>query len=157
MKTAIVGVLFLIIGLTFGGVALMLGLRSSSALSGTTANGTIVKLERRPGVRHARGHSGGTVPVVRFDAEGATHQIRGRISTSPSPYRIGGSVVVVYPPGRPQDGRIHSFVEMWLLPTIFGSIGGVLGLSGAAVIVVMAVRHATREPPEVLTISDSDR
>jgi len=72
----------------------------------------------------------GQVPVVEYVVAGRPYEVSGRVSTSPSAYRAGQNVAVTYRRGEPSDAHIDSFAERWLLPIIFGSIGGIFALLG---------------------------
>jgi hypothetical protein len=151
MKTTIVGFVLLFIGLATGGAAAMLYRSSQTALAGQRVAGRVVKLEQRRG---GGGRRGGSVPVVQYDVAGQTHQIKGHVSTSPPAHRVGDTVRVVYPADSPQSGRIDSFVEMWLLPLVFGAIGAVLGLAGAGTLAAAYKNRPRREPADVFTVPD---
>lgn len=75
--------------------------------------------------------SSSTVPEVQYSVNGTVHTIHGVISTSFSVYKIGQNVPVYYFPERPAEGVVGSFVELWMLPVIFGGVGFLLALAGA--------------------------
>jgi hypothetical protein len=72
----------------------------------------------------------GTRPVVAYRGGQTTHEITGRVGTSPPAYAVGEVVSVLYLPSKPRKARIDSFAERRLLPAIFGGIGAVLFVIG---------------------------
>jgi hypothetical protein len=79
--------------------------------SAQTAEGVVTAIERSspPSVEA----SVSTVPVVRFMADGQTVEIRGQALSEPPELRVGDKVTVFFPPGRPEDGRIGTFLQQF--------------------------------------------
>lgn len=63
-------------------------------------------------------------PVFTFrDARGRDYTVTSSTGQNRAAYERGEEVTVLYDPADPERARIHSFTQMWLLPTIFGSAG----------------------------------
>lgn len=92
-----------------------------------TADGTVV------GFKTARSSDRHTVylPVVEFaNRANRRFQITGSVAANPPAYRIGDRVTVRFPPKNPRGGRIQSFWELWIVPTICCAVGlTLLGLA----------------------------
>lgn len=96
------------------------------------------------GYASSRGSKGGTMytPTVQYripapeGGSGARFEISGNVRSSGRGYDIGEQVAVLYRPEAPEQGRIDSFVEQWLLPTVFGFFALVFGGIAGAFLVV---------------------
>ena len=111
-----VPLVFLILGIVFGGIGAGFGIRSvQCARSALEADGVVVDL-RRAG-------KGGSRPVVEYRVGDQVRSVEGSISTKPPAYSVGDKVRVLYDPANPPDARINSFVERWLFSVIFGGVG----------------------------------
>lgn len=65
-------------------------------------------------------------PIVSFTAQdGKTYVTYGLVLTYPPAYTLGEKIPVCYDPRSPENAKIQSFTELWLLPLIFGLLGGV--------------------------------
>jgi hypothetical protein len=115
----ILGLVFLLVGGTFGAYALLF---TSGAQS---AEGRVIRLvAKSPG-------SSSVAPVVRYrTAEGKEVEFRHLIYSSLPMYREGQTVPVLYRPVRPDRAIINAFSALWLFPTVFGGIGLACGLGG---------------------------
>jgi hypothetical protein len=70
--------------------------------------------------------------VVTYEVDRRPYELVARVSSRPWDYTIGDTVVVCYHPERPAEGRLDSFGELWLFPTIFlgvGTLWAILGVS----------------------------
>jgi hypothetical protein len=63
------------------------------------------------------------VPVAGYEVDGREYEFVARVSSRPRDYTIGDAVVVFYHPDRPAEGRLDSFSELWLFPTILLGLG----------------------------------
>jgi hypothetical protein len=127
----------LALGTLATGAALLLLAGALAARSGlllseaATAPGTVVALERR-----AAGEAASAAAVVRFrTADGAEHQVRSGLWSSPPAFEVGEPVEVVYDPARPGAARIRSFAELWAVPLVLAVAGApflAIGLLGLA-------------------------
>lgn len=81
---------------------------------GGSAIGTVVRLEE------SESNEGGTVysPVVEFTANGQTHSFESGNASDPPDYEVGDEVKVLYDPAAPNEARIESFAELWLMPIL---------------------------------------
>ena len=98
--------------------------------SSDSAPGTVVELVRATDSK-SRAKS---VPKVRYTAHGATYEIKGTVSTSPSAYHIGQTVRVVYNTAAPEKGRLDVWWEQYFVSMVLGVIGAVftgMGFCGA--------------------------
>jgi hypothetical protein len=63
-------------------------------------------------------------PVFSFRTEnGQTYTVTSSTSSNPPSFAVNEDVTVLYDPADPQQARIDSFVQLWLVPVILGSIG----------------------------------
>jgi hypothetical protein len=147
----LLGLIFLTVGLSFGlpnwlaqsssirvegrVESMQFGRRNSARPGGTFGNDAT-----RNGFRSG---GRGRVPVVRFEVDGQSYEVVGKIASTPPAYTVGDRVWVRYPPARPEAAWIDSFVEQYLLPLIFGSIGLVVSLIG----MITILRGWLRFPP----------
>ena len=154
----IVGLVCSLIGFTFLTVALSFGLPNWLAQSSSIrVEGRVERMQFGrgtasrpagsfgPGTTRGGFRSGGRgqVPVVRFEVDGESYEVVGKIATQPPAYAVGDRVWVRYRPARPEAAWIDSFVEQYLLPLIFGSIGLVASLIG----MIMILRGWLSFPP----------
>lgn len=116
----IVGIVFLIAGI---GLAIFIGAYLVSdydkVLNGERAEAMV--LQARDGAK----------PIVEFrTGRGERVRVEGKISSSPSPYKVGERIGVFYDPADPSEAVIDSFIERWFLPLLFGGFGAVFILVG---------------------------
>jgi hypothetical protein len=133
------GVLILLFGAVFGGVGLFF-LSKALSFSHDSAHveGTVVRHERS-------GDKGNRLPVVRYEVDGKSHELRGDIASN-SPPAVNSKVSIIYKTADPGQAQIDSFVQRWLFPLVFGGIGGLVTLVGLAVLlrgIVSRFRPAT--------------
>lgn len=66
-------------------------------------------------------------PVVEYqDANGKTYRVTMSVGSNWIPYPGNPRVPILYEPGRPEQSVIHSFVGLWLGPSICLAIGVML-------------------------------
>ena len=73
-----------------------------------------------------QGSKGGTTykPVFQFnDRNDKVHTVTSSVASSPPSYHRGEAITVLYHPENPEGAQIDSFMESWLLPLVFGSLG----------------------------------
>ena len=133
------GLLILLFGAVFGGVGLFF-LTKALSFSHDSAHveGTVVRLERS-------GDKGSRLPVVRYEVDGKSHELRGDIASG-SPPAVHSKVSIIYKTADPSQAQIDSFVQRWLFPLIFGGVGGLVTLVGLVVFlrgIVSRLRPAT--------------
>lgn len=122
----------LIVGGIFAPIAVVLVIsavlvtRSTMQLVQSSTHTTGVVVDQRRATRGAR-------PVVEFTAaDGKTVRFVGATLSSPPSFHVGEQVPVLYRPATPEQARIGTFSELWLLPVILGCVGvGFLLASGA--------------------------
>ena len=125
-----IGPIFLIVG-----VGLLVGFffafsRTRRFLaSAQEARAEVVGMQDRIGTNH---RDRVYYPVLRYRTQqGATKEVVSSVGSSPPRYKEGDSVVVLYDPAKPEDVRIHSFLNVWVAPLVLGSLGVILTLVGA--------------------------
>ena len=90
--------------------------------SSLSAEGVIVGLSP---VRSHRPTDKSRRPVFRFTAKnGTSFTITSNIAQSPSPWRFGDRVRVLYQPDHPENAHIDSFLQLWMPQVIVGIVGG---------------------------------
>jgi hypothetical protein len=73
-------------------------------------------------------------PVLRYRTHADTqHEVTASVGSNPPRYREGDRLTVLYNPANPEEVRIRSFLHLWLLPLLFGGMGGIFMLVGAVV------------------------
>ncbi len=108
------------------------------------AEGVVDRLEWHNSVDNKNRPQRSATTVVHFQADGRTVEIRSRVASSPPPYNVGDKVHVQYPPGQPDQGRIESFRENYLLPVIFLPIGGLATLAAVCTYAIPLALHRRR-------------
>ena len=90
--------------------------------SAARANGTVIKL-----VENRSSDSGATYrPVFVFrDSREREHEINSAVGSYPPAYKIGDKVTVLYNIEEPENASLDGFFDLWLMPLVLGSIGGV--------------------------------
>jgi hypothetical protein len=128
---------------------------------GDRAEGRVVELAQR------RGSKSGWVyaPVFRFEtAGGKAHVIQSSSASNPPSYEVGDRVMVLYPPGKPNDAIIQGFFELWGAALIIGSVGGVIGGIGIYLILSFIRKqqlqrwlkeHGRRIPTDIQSVEEN--
>ncbi len=133
----LVGLLFVGIGLVFGGLAWFFLAQTRRFLrTAVDATGTIIDLIE------SSGSEGGTTysAVVRFQtADGREIQWTESMASNPPPGQRGDTLGMKYDPENPQRARIAKASRLWFMPALFGGlgvlffiIGVILTIAGAA-------------------------
>jgi len=122
-------VFIMLFAVTIGGVGGFFGWRTLRfELIGRTTEGRVIHMV------HGGGSGNHMKPVVAYSVDGKDYEITGFISSSPPAWNIGEKAVVYYNPADPSDAQISGFIERWLFPLIFGSLGAVVGFVGLAIL-----------------------
>jgi len=91
---------------------------------GSHADGIIVEMKKGPSIL-SKYH-----PRVRFlTKDGKTIEFIAGNGSNPPMYKVNNHVPVVYNPDYPNYAVIHSFIEIWLGPAIYTSLGLILLIS----------------------------
>jgi hypothetical protein len=115
------GTVLLIVGIGFGISTRVFITHSISA------NGKVIRLDEKTNSDGKVGYS----PVFTYiNADGNSYTIYSDTSSNPPGFVEGESVRVLYSKDDPASARIDSFLQLWLMPVVFCSIGGVFALSG---------------------------
>ncbi|MFT4111753.1 DUF3592 domain-containing protein [Silvibacterium sp.] len=73
-------------------------------------------------------------PEFRFQAkDGSEHRVQSDTYSNPSVYAVGDRVRILYRPEKPASARIKSFLQLWLLPLVFGILGVLFSLAASAI------------------------
>ena len=115
--TALLGLIFLALGLALGLVALVLWLlrRSWVARAGRTRGEVLDVVKRAPRATNF-------VPIIRFRTEaGQDVTFRGFVGSRPPAHRKGDIVPVLYDRAQPSRAMVESVLVVWLLPIIFAA------------------------------------
>ena len=112
--------------------------------------GTVTAL--KPGAKNDAGHTQYYPIVEATTADGKSIRVEDGWSTYP-PAEIGSKMDLAFPPARPEEAKIVSFVDFWLIPTILDSFAVVVvGWLLVILIVKLAwkrARQATHFVPPV--------
>jgi hypothetical protein len=125
----LVFVIFLGVGAVMLAVAVFTYLHTRTFIAGAAmADGVVIE---NVWSSSSSSRSSGTYhPRVRFRANGREFVFVSSVGSSPASFRVNDAVQVYYNPENPDNARINSFGELWLLPLIFGSLGVVFSLVG---------------------------
>ena len=145
----IIGGLLLLMAVAWLGVAAVCyHFANRFASRAIACQGTVVQM-------NSRNSDNGNVtfyPEFTFtDSSGRLRTSTSSSSSNPPQYSVGDKISLLYDPQKPQDVRINSFAGLWLLPTIFAGIGGVIILPALLflLIVPIIVRRSVRPPAPV--------
>ena len=94
------------------------------------AEGEVIRVDRIRGPHYA--------PTVQYDVDGQKYQLHGPKSPGSPAYRVGERVTVWYPPGRPAEGRLRAFFEVWGWALTLGSVGSLLAIAGVGLLLGLA-------------------
>lgn len=72
-------------------------------------------------------------PVFTFpDANGIEHRVKCSWSSSPPNFKVGDSIIVLYPASNPEDAAINTWWALWGLSFVTGLLGAVFATLGFA-------------------------
>lgn len=110
-------VVFLIVGVVFIGVAGYVGYTTKMYLQhAKTTTGKVVDLLQQPDRTFK--------PVIHYALPGTdTLEYISSVSSKPAEFEIGETVELLYSVSDTSDIKVNTFVELWLLPAIFGGMG----------------------------------
>ena len=98
------------------------------------ATGTVTALRT---VADTQAHSESYAPVFSFVArDGQSYAVDSGSSSNPPGFAVGETVRVLYDPANPTDAKIDTFFQIWVLPIVFGILGGIFTLVGLTLLVV---------------------
>ncbi len=105
--------------------------------SSLSADGVVVAL--RP--RATRSSKYSWMPVFRFTTQdGRTFTVTSNIAQSPSPWKFGDHVPVLYQPDHPENAHIDSFFQLWAPQVIVGIVGA--GFSTVPLLIFLRRRRS---------------
>ena len=76
----------------------------------------------------------GLAPVISYEVDGRPYQYISSIYSNPPAFELNESVVIYVNKDDPNDIIINSFINKWLIVTIFASFGLVFALIGLLVL-----------------------
>jgi len=88
-----------------------------------TTTGTVVGYYRRISAGHHGGLRHTAEPIIRFSVGDKVIEQRSGVASSPPQFSVGAQVKVLYNPARPEDFKLDSPLDLYLLPGILGFIG----------------------------------
>jgi len=125
----VMGVIAALVSVLLGSLATRETLRAMRLRShGVRASGTIVALEsyrKRSSILY--------LPVFEFQtAPGSTVRVTCQQGSSPSPFREGDAISVLYLPNDPAGATIDTFAMLWLAPVLLwlATIGCLMAIAG---------------------------
>ena len=145
-KNHLAGLIFLVLGagLATGAWSTFAHIRSWLSTS-ATIQGEVTSLSQESSYdrkKHRTTHY--YRPRVSFrTADGQRFTFESEVATSPPAYQVGEQVTVCYQPAHPADARIHSFIQLWLIPLILGFVGSIFLLTGVACCRVSTVKNSS--------------
>lgn len=126
----IIGPIFLVVGLGLLAGCFGAYTRTKRFLAAAReARAEVVGMdERHGGSSQSRSYH----PILRYRTqEGVTKEIVSSVGSNPPRYKKGDSVAILYDPAKPDDMRIHSFANVWLVPLILGFVGVIFIVVGS--------------------------
>ena len=121
------------VGFAIGGllllIALVLTIRETLFIAhGTSSSATVSRIDREwmsssNSYRNNSGGNWGYRVVASFVADGRTIEVRSPSVVSSTRYRVGDTIAVEYPSGRPDQAQLARFVDRWMLELVIGTIG----------------------------------
>ncbi|WP_114520998.1 DUF3592 domain-containing protein [Altererythrobacter sp. ZODW24] len=127
-----IGGIFLPVGLLFAGIGFLASSGTRElANTGLRTSGTVIAMS------DSRDSDGGRsyAPLVEFyDANGKRHEFSSRVSSNPPRFSRGETVPVIYDPAKPNRAMIDGFMDRYLMPLIFGGIGGIFAIIGGGLL-----------------------
>jgi hypothetical protein len=91
-----------------------------------SAPGRVTALEPVTGQDSGSNRTINYAPVFSFKAaDSKTYSVTSSTSSNPPGFEVGDDVTVLYNPEDPQQARINTFGQLWLVPVILGSTGTV--------------------------------
>ena len=131
----VIGVLAVLVGLTFLGFTIVLLLiKVLKIRSSTKTTGVVIDVQVSQGMRQHHSSTRNTLyrPIVRFQAaDGRFIDYQAKVSSSLDNYSIGENVTVYYNPQFPQEAHIGAISHVVFPYLIFGFVGGIFTLVGA--------------------------
>lgn len=136
-KMAVAGAVALFAGALFAGIWLYGRAANPIATGGITTEGQVTDIERR------RGENERTVVSYRYTVDGREYSRRTKLrKRDNNQFVVGSSVVVSYPPSRPDQSWIRGYeprrVPFWLVPAVPAALMLVV------VLIVIALRRQAR-------------
>ncbi len=130
-----------VLGLIFAALGIRALARARRfAATASRATGTVVDVTTKWSNARDPGATGSWLrfPVVQYEtAEGRPITFTSRTGTSPSPYKPGRQVPVLYDPANPRDARINTFMMTGLLPGCLVAFGAFFVVLSVAILLVM--------------------
>lgn len=91
--------------------------------------GEVVRLDERWDTDSDGARSKAYYPEFSYKVEGRNYSVVSNSGSNPSSFRIGEQVEVLYNPNNPIEGRINSFLQLYIMPFCFGIMGFALACS----------------------------
>jgi len=130
----IMGVLFVLLGLSLLSGAIVLSLRKWLRIKKSVATiGVVVENQTMLGSRQFDSSPRSTLykPTVRFQtADGRVVDYTPKISNNVSNYSVGQNVPVYYNPQQPEEAIAGTAFRLWYTLFVFGFVGGMFSLIG---------------------------
>jgi len=121
------GILILVAGLVFGGVALPFTLGTVSFVTqAQKTTGVVIRLAQENSTFH---------PVIAYTAAGQSFVITDTQGSSPPAHQVNDKVEVLYLPSHPELGRENTFLALWLTPALPLAFAAFFLLTGIFVLV----------------------
>jgi hypothetical protein len=81
---------------------------------------------------------GGTTykPIFQYEWNGQTMTSGAAFSSNPPRYQVGEAVMLYVDPANPSDVAANRFLDLWLMPLIFGGVAGILVVVSVVIVLV---------------------
>ncbi len=152
----IVSCVFFLVGFLLLGLAAVFTWRTSNFIKRSqSATGTVTTMVPVISRDSDSKQTTSYAPVFSFKAaNGETYSVTSHTSSNPPSFAVNDEVEVLYDPADPQHARINTFVQLWLLPVILGSIGTFFFIIASVFVFALralARRSALATPPQPTT------
>lgn len=96
-----------------------------------STKGRVIAIEARESRDSDDNYTTSHYPVIEFkNSRGKVIQFTSKLGRNPPAFKIGQEVKVLYDPQVANSAKIETFVEIWLLPVVFGFFGIVFSVIG---------------------------
>ncbi len=131
---SVIGIILLVAGVGLGVAGLVSRSRTQRFVdSALQAQAEVTGLQQRRGNKNTLLYH----PVLRFTTQqGSQHEVVSPVGSNPAPYKPGDTVTVLYNPARPEEVRIHTFLQVWLFPLVLGGLGVIFLLVGSGLVLM---------------------
>jgi hypothetical protein len=141
------GVTFFLLGPCLLAAALISAYRTHAFLSTSeAAEATVIRLQEFWNLNHT---TASYAPVFTFAAgDGRAYTVTSNMATNPPVFKVGEHAQAHYPKGHPEQARLDSFSQLWLMDVANEIIGSIFTL------LLLALFFARKGTPRIYSRTD---